>query len=224
MQDSRLQNIFESSCDLFINLGYTETKMKDIAKKSNISVGSMYDLFTSKKALLDFIFMTTLDESQIQYSGDLPIQGIDNSTLVKKTKNTYELKTEQLDQNLTEKNSKFTLESLITELFELFNIYGRYFLILEKNPNINRELIGLYENYRNKLYKNISTYLSNNIVSGKIRSLDNPFYDSMLIVDLIFWWATHKKYDSFENSKNNYSMDLMEKSISETLLQGYLEK
>ena len=79
-------------------------------------------------------------------------------------------------------------------------------------------LIGLYKNYRNGLYDNVAEYLSH---SKNIRTLDDANYDSMLIVDLIFWWSTHKKYDSFENTKNTYSVELMEKTINELLVTGY---
>ncbi|MFD1418301.1 TetR/AcrR family transcriptional regulator [Companilactobacillus keshanensis] len=215
--DNRLSKIFENSCTLFINSGYPETKMKDIAKFSGISVGAMYDLFESKKALLDFIFISTLDKDNLTKSHEFPLKEISSSFLVKKNKTTYELYTKTLHSNLLNANSNYSLEQLITDLFDIFKIYGRYFLILEKNPTIDTNLIKLYAKYRMNLYKNISIYLQNN---PSIQKVDNPEYDSMMIVDLVFWWATHKKYDSFENTKNKYSIDIMTKTIINALTNG----
>ncbi|WP_164506051.1 helix-turn-helix domain-containing protein [Companilactobacillus insicii] len=216
--DDKLINIFESSCTLFINSGYNETKMKDIAKLANISVGSLYDLFDSKKALLDFIFLTSLDKSNLNSKHDYPLGEISSTQLVKKTKSTYEIYTKKLDTKLLITDGSYNLESLILDLFDIFKVYGRYFLILEKNPNIDTNLIKLYEKYRQTLYKEISTYLANNT---NLRSTTNSDYDSMMIVDLIFWWSTHKKYDSFENYKNEYNMDMMSKTIIDALTKGY---
>jgi len=216
--DDKLNSIFESSCTLFINLGYNETKMKDIAKLAGISVGSLYDLFDSKKALLDFIFLVNLDKSNLTSTLNFPLHEISSNTLIKQTKSTYETYTKQLDSKLLITNGSYSLESLILDLFDIFNIYGRYFLILEKNPTINSHLIELYKKYRRTLYKNIAVYIEKNT---NLRATKNSNYDSMMIVDLTFWWSTHKKYDSFENTKNKYDMDIMSKTIIDALTEGY---
>lgn len=216
--DTKLKNIFESACTLFINSGYNETKMKDIAKLSNISVGSLYDLFDSKRALIDFIFLANLDKSYLTSSHDFPLHEVPTNHLVKMTESTYETYTERLNIHLLSTNDSYSMESLILDLFDIFKIYGRYFLILEKNPTIDHNLLNLYEKYRKTLYKNIAIYLNK---KSTLRKTENSTYDSMLIVDLVFWWSTHKKYDSFENSKNKYNMDIMSKTIIEALTKGY---
>ncbi|WP_025023867.1 helix-turn-helix domain-containing protein [Companilactobacillus nodensis] len=216
--DNRLVKIFESACMLFINSGYPETKMKDIAQSAGISVGSLYDLFDSKKSLLDFIFISTLDKDNLTISHDFPIHEVSSSSLASKTKSTYEIYTKSFDSKLLSNDKSYSLKSLILDLFDIFEIYGRYFLILEKNPTIDITLIKLYEKYRKTLYKNISIYLDNN---NSLRKTSDSHYDSMMIVDLVFWWSTHKKYDSFENSKNKYNMDTMSKTIIDALTNGY---
>ncbi|KRK63660.1 hypothetical protein FC72_GL001264 [Companilactobacillus tucceti DSM 20183] len=216
--DTKLKNIFENACTLFINSGYNETKMKDIAQLSNISVGSLYDLFDSKRALIDFIFLANLDKNYLTSSHDFPLHEVPTNHLIKMTESTYETYTERLNANLLSTNDSYSMESLILDLFDIFKIYGRYFLILEKNPTIDHNLLNLYEKYRKTLYKNIAIYLNK---KSTFRKTENSTYDSMLIVDLVFWWSTHKKYDSFENSKNKYNMDIMSKTIIEALTKGY---
>ena len=217
-EEKRLKAIFDSACSLFINKGYAETKMKDIAKDASISVGSMYDLFKNKDALLDFIFMATLDDEILYSDHDYPIESGDEQKIIDKTQKSYEKETQTINHHLLQDQDTYSLSSLVSDLFNTFNKYGQYFLILEKNPQLNMNLIGLYKNYRNGLYDNVAEYLSH---SKNIRTLDDANYDSMLIVDLIFWWSTHKKYDSFENTKNTYSVELMEKTINELLVTGY---
>jgi Transcriptional regulator len=216
--DAKLKNIFESACTLFINSGYSETKMKDIAKLSDISVGSLYDLFDSKRALLDFIFLANLDKNNLTSQHDFPLHELSTNYLIKITKSTYETYTEQLNSKLLATDNSYSLETLIFDLFDIFKIYGRYFLILEKNPTIDYQLLNLYEKYRKTLYNNIATYLKRN---ENIRQTSDSKYDSMMIVDLVFWWSTHKKYDSFENYKNKYDMDTMSKTIIDALTKGY---
>ncbi|AKP68312.1 TetR/AcrR family transcriptional regulator [Companilactobacillus ginsenosidimutans] len=220
-EDKRLKKIFDSACNLFINKGYAETKMKDIAKKASISVGSMYDLFKNKEALLNFVFIATLDNDTLFQDHNFPIENDNQSSIQRKIETTYQRETSVINHNLLEMSSEYSLSSLVNDLFKIFNHYGQYFLILEKNPSLNPILIESYKSYRSELYTNIAVFLKNSIVNKKLRDLDNPEYVAMMIVDLIFWWSTHKKYDSFENGKNDYSVTKMQSSITDLLVKSY---
>ncbi|PMD72282.1 TetR/AcrR family transcriptional regulator [Companilactobacillus nuruki] len=222
-EDIRLKKIFQSSCKLFINKGFSNTKMKDIAHDAGISVGSMYDLFQNKDSLLNFIFLATLDDKIIYSAHDYPIQSIATEDLVQRTKKSYKKISTNINQNLIN-NQSYTLSQLVDDFFTIFTKYGQYFLILEKNPEINPELVSLYKDYRNDLYNKLEIYLKHSIKDKNIRPTINSSYDSMLIIDLIFWWSTHKKYDSFENFKNNYSISTMKKTISDLLSIGYQKR
>lgn len=48
--------IFESAFELFGELGYKNTDMKKIAKKSNIAVGTLYNYYSSKEKLFLDVF------------------------------------------------------------------------------------------------------------------------------------------------------------------------
>lgn len=219
-EDKRLQNIFDSASDLFINKGFEQTKMKDVAYNAGVSVGSMYDLFKSKNALLDFIFSATLDQSTLSTSHDFPIDTQEPDSLIKQIEHTYVSETQTINKHLLS-NKTYGLEQVVKDLFVTFNKYGRYFLILEKNPELNSKLIALYKEYRNELYDNLGKYLKAASESNQLRKIDNPNYDAVIIIDLIFWWSTHKRYDSFESSKNNYSVEDVKKSVVALVTHGY---
>lgn len=57
-KDEVRQSIEKSAIDIFLEKGYLNTKMKDIAEKANISVGSIYIYFKNKEDL----FYTVLPE------------------------------------------------------------------------------------------------------------------------------------------------------------------
>ena len=61
MVDVRLRTIFEEASKLFINKGYARTQISYIANASGISVGAIYTLFVSKKAIFDFVLKSIMD-------------------------------------------------------------------------------------------------------------------------------------------------------------------
>lgn len=220
MEDTRLKNVFNSASNLFINQGFSDTKMKDIAQKAGISVGSLYDLFQNKDTLLQFIFEVTLDSNVLTSAHQFPIEMKSTTNLMEQTSSTYEIISEKITHNLLQ-NESYTLSEFVNDLFTVFEKYGQYFLILESNPDINSDLTKLYKTYRENLYHNLAIYLSKELQNKHLRQNVQPQNDAMIIIDLVFWWSTHKKYDSFESAKNNYSLVSMQKSISNLLSNGY---
>jgi len=54
-RQASMQNISSSALELFIEVGYINTTIEQIAKKANISKGLMYNYFSSKEELLMYI-------------------------------------------------------------------------------------------------------------------------------------------------------------------------
>jgi len=52
-REKRKQEILEAALDLFISKGYSETKVSDIAKKVNMSMGLLFHYFESKAKLYE---------------------------------------------------------------------------------------------------------------------------------------------------------------------------
>ncbi|MEG0259223.1 MAG: TetR/AcrR family transcriptional regulator [Lysinibacillus sp.] len=67
--------ILESALDLFIRKGYGETKIADIAKASNMSIGLLFHYFASKEKLYEAIIRIGCERLKMEFpfSNDAPL-------------------------------------------------------------------------------------------------------------------------------------------------------
>ncbi|MCC9315518.1 helix-turn-helix domain-containing protein [Lactiplantibacillus plantarum] len=221
----KLNRVLNSASSLFIVPGFSETKMQDIAKGANLAVGTLYSMFKSKDDLLNFIFAATLNSDFINGIRSLPLKIDPENQLLIDTKAVYkavykaETKNMALILNQTDNDAAF--EEMINYLFKTFNRYGAYFLILERNPQMNPQLLTLYRKYRKELYQNIATFLADLQVHNKIRRLKNPEYDSIIIIDQIFWWSAHKRFDSFDRKNSDLDLLQFQTIVTDHLVKGF---
>lgn len=222
MRDSeKLKKVTESAGYLFIRPGYAETKMKNIAEQAHLSVGTLYNLFESKEALLDFVFFYNLDPEIIYKDFHLPIKKMKEKELISRFSESYQIITDDFEHKfIVRHKTEHTFKELLNDLFNLMESYGQYFLIIEKNPRLNEQLLRLHTNYRKTLFENVHQFLIKSIGSGTIRPLSYPSYDARLIIDTLMWWCAHKRYDSFE-IETNYSSQITRKVAITALLNAY---
>ncbi|MFC6206925.1 TetR/AcrR family transcriptional regulator [Levilactobacillus tongjiangensis] len=186
--EEKLRRIYAAASEPFIQPGYHETQMQMIAQRANVAVGTLYRLFSGKAALLDYVFLTTLPAVTGLPHAIYPIQPADPRELVRRTQAAYADWNHQLaNQQAT------TFDQLLTALFSAFKRYGRYFLILEHNPTVNPALTALYRQQRQELYQRVGSFLHQHQPT-----LVDSQRNGVVVVDLVFWWCAHKRYDSFE--------------------------
>lgn len=183
--DEKITKILAAASDLFIQPGYQVTQMQTIARHAHLAVGSLYRFFSSKAALRDQLFLTTLGVSVTGTT--LPLTTVDQTQLLAQTQTAYD----QWQEQFQSCQRADDLDDLLTNLVTTFQRYGRYFLILEQNPTLNPALTALYRDYRQRLYQQVGEFLMR-----QRRTATEA--DGMIVVDLIFWWCAHKQYDSFE--------------------------
>jgi len=218
----KLNRVLTSATSLFIVPGFADTKMIDIAKDANLAVGTLYSLFKGKDDLLEFVFFATLDPKISANVTALPIHTDAETTLIPKTKQVYQREAQTLNRIMANTADQHQFESLLSYLSTTFNHYGTYFLILERNPKMNPELVTLYKHYRQHLYEQITALLTTLMSNHQIRLLKHPGNDAMIIIDELFWWSAHKKHDSFEFYNNDFVDATFQASVIEQLLAGYL--
>jgi len=218
----KLNRVLTSATSLFIVPGFADTKMVDIAKNANLAVGTLYSLFKGKDDLLEFVFSTTLDPTIIDHVTALPVHTEAKTCLVSRTKQVYQREAQNLNHIITNTSDQNQFKSLLAYLSTTFDRYGTYFLILEHNPKANPELVTLYKRYRKNSYEKVTALLTTLMNTHQIRLLPCPGNDAMIIIDELFWWSAHKKYDSFEFYNNNFIDASFRKSIIAQLSASYL--
>ena len=82
MADSRLHDIYFHAGRLFNTKRYANTKVSEIAKAADVATGTIYNLFTSKKAILTFVIHASLDRDYLNGDIELPIEETDMRLLL----------------------------------------------------------------------------------------------------------------------------------------------
>ncbi|MFC6274814.1 TetR/AcrR family transcriptional regulator [Levilactobacillus tangyuanensis] len=209
--EEKLERIASAASELFIQPGYHETQMQMIAQRANVAVGSLYRLFSGKAALLDYVFQTTVPTIAGRPSTTYPLQPVDPRELIRQTEAAYRDWNRQLAKQRTT-----DFDRLLTTLFATFKRYGRYFLILEHNPTINPALTALYRQQRQEIYRQVGDFLKQSQPS-----LKDPERNGVVVVDLVFWWCAHKRYDSFETKMDRSDDEQMLTVVREMLQRSY---
>ncbi|MFD1455679.1 helix-turn-helix domain-containing protein [Levilactobacillus lanxiensis] len=208
--EEKLQRIYAAASELFIQPGYHETQMQMIAQRAQMAVGTLYRLFSGKESLLDYVFLTTLPTT-VDRLQTFPLQPVDSRELVRRTEAAYAGWNHQLaGQQATD------FDQLLTALFTAFKRYARYFLILEHNPTVNPALTALYRQQRQEIYQRVGDFFQQ-----QRPELADPQRNGVIVVDLVFWWCAHKRYDSFETEMARSDDEQMLAVVRDMLRRSY---
>ncbi len=199
--ENRMRLIFDAASHLFINKGYARTQMKDIAKEIGLSTGMLYVYFTGKRDILNFILKGTIDPAFITQEFELPIRSELFDSLDNEIINAFEENTKVFSSHFGD-ITKYPLEQMLSDAFEVISKYGIGCLLIEKNPDDLRKLTAYYKQYRQKFYGQVLSYITQYIQKGTVRQVEHPQYITRLIIETISWWGMHISNDAYEIQKD----------------------
>src|SRR5690554_5838497 len=84
MADQRLKEVYDAASFLFIKKGYLNTQVSEVANRAGIATGTIYNLFSGKKALLHFVILATFDKDYMNGDISLPIKEVEDELIIKK--------------------------------------------------------------------------------------------------------------------------------------------
>lgn len=190
MNNTKLLKIYSEAGRLFNQKGYANTKMAEIAKASEIAVGTMYSAFTGKDAVLSFVIYATLDKNYFSSEITFPIKPIESSKLIS-------LLTKVIDNvfgsvlSITDSKGNICKDfmKLMDELFDLFADYLLAFDNIEKNEGILEELSEIYWPQKLAYFEKLGAYLRLYMENGQVRKLTNIPSHVLFLTNTLTWWA-----------------------------------
>lgn len=200
MTDPRLHRILDAASRLFILTRYPQTQISHIAKAANISVGAVYTLFTSKRAILDFVLKCTIEPTYIESNLELPITEAQFNHLEADVNEAFKQINEAFSNHLTDDD--YCYADMLSDAFDVASHYAVGCLVLEKNPEECPAITEQYLQYRLKFHETILAYISRFMEAGTVRKLPYPVESSKFIVEALAWWAMHIRYDAFEKPED----------------------
>ncbi len=190
MADPRLRSIYFNAGRLFNSKRYANTKVWEIAKASDIATGTVYNLFTSKKAILTFVIHASLDRDYLDSEIELPVGEADMKLLVDLSNRTYNSFFDNV-LRVADENGKIikSFRQLITEMFD---IHADTLLAtgnIETNAAILPELARIFFPMRQRYFLAMEKALMLYAEAGEIRKIEYPLVHVQSIIDISTWWA-----------------------------------
>jgi AcrR family transcriptional regulator len=218
--DVRLKTIFEEASKLFISKGYARTQISFIANASGISVGAIYTLFTSKKAIFNFVLKCVIDSDYIESNIQLPVKESDFTALENDILEFCQGNNRNFEKHLNDSDDSYNFEQMLSDVFDILAKYGVGFLILQNNGTDCGAPYKNYVAFRKLFCKDVKKYVFKFMKQGKLRELEYPEYHARLIVETLSWWGMHIKYDAFETNPT-ISQEISKKVAVDALLHSY---
>lgn len=217
--NDRIRAITDAATRLFLQQGYSKTQISHIAKAAGVSVGTIYLDFAGKKEILHFVVKCLIDSDFINQDFERPITddlfvGVEEEVLAAIERNEREFR-----KHLTGCAESYSLERLISDVFDMMDRYAVGYLFIKKNMFDFKAMAERYKKSRGQFLEIITQYLEFFMENGTVRHLDHPELAATLIVETISWWAMDLRYTSFETRE--IPPDLAKEICMDNLITAY---
>lgn len=188
MEDTSIR-IIHSAIELFANKGFYETKVDEIAEKSNVAKGTIYLYFKSKEEILNKSIEYITDKATKNYEVDENLTFTENLKIiidknvefVKNNisffkvmfKNTYEVNRDNI------RNSRCNMSAIISEITKLVEIGKKENIVREDISSSNLSIL-----ISNLLFSSLMTIvmsiINNDIIKIPIEKFKEDLYKFIL--------------------------------------------
>ncbi len=194
MTDERVLRIKDCAQKLFITEGYARTQIRHIAKEAGISVGAVYLLFESKRAILDFVLKCGIDPAFAARDIALPVREGDFPGLQNELMAAFYKKGIELAEPLTANIQGYYYADLLSDAYDILCEYGACALIFENNPDSCGRLGPFYVQYRARFMDTFLRFIHFYIENGQLRAPAQPELSVKLMIETLYYWAARVQY------------------------------
>jgi AcrR family transcriptional regulator len=190
LADARLHSIYFHAGRLFNTQRYVNTKVSEIAAAAGVATGTIYNLFTSKKAILTFVIRASLDKDYLDGDIELPVGEVDEKVL-------FELFSKLNDRIFNDilkitKDDGTISRSFVQMITDLFDMLADVLLAtgnIETNAGLLRELATAFFPARDRFFQVMEENLKIYMQAQEIRPLEFIRVHVQSINDILTWWA-----------------------------------
>lgn len=215
----RIQDIADAATRLFLQQGYAKTQISHIAKAVGVSVGTIYLDFAGKKEIMHFILKCIVDPEFSARTLERPVTDDLFVGLEDEIVNLFEREGNEFAAHLQDGMRDYTFEMLIGDAFDLLARYGAGCLFIEKNQFDFKNLAQHYMTCRKHFLDTMMRYIGAFIEQGTVRPLEHLELSTMLMIEILSWWAMDVRYTAFETKE--IPMDLAKQICMDNLVAAY---
>lgn len=198
MEQERTRTIREAAIRLFLRHGYARTQISHIAQAAGVSVGTIYNEFSGKEALLQYLLKGAISPEFLERDLPCPITSDLFPGLEKELIGVLEQMADTLTENLSRAGWGYSFQTLLSDTFDRLSRHAAACLFIEKNPLEYPALTAYYRRYREMFFTTMTAYLKAFQTCGQLRPMESPELTATLVIELLSWWAMDVRYTSFE--------------------------
>jgi len=198
---TRLAQLVKHATEVFIDRGYNDTQMEDIASTLGVAKGTLYVYVESKEALFDLVARCADTVPSFEPVPRLPIPTPKRGATL-----AYIRKRLAQDQNLPSLAMPLSgtravplreeFQEIVRELYDTVDRNRQGLKLLDRSAKDLPELAGLwFEGARGGLVTALNHYLDCEIRNGTMRQVADVTVAARLIVETVVFWAVHRRWD-----------------------------
>jgi len=198
---TRLAQLVKHATEVFIDRGYNDTQMEDIASSLGVAKGTLYVYVESKEALFDLVARCADSVPSFEPVPRLPIPTPKRGATL-----AYIRKRLAQDQNLPSLAMALSgtravplreeFQEIVRELYGTVDHNRQGLKLLDRSAKDLPELAGLwFEGARGGLVTALNHYLDREIRNGTMRQMADVTVAARLIVETVVFWAVHRRWD-----------------------------
>jgi len=187
--------------EVFIERGYKDTQMEDIASSLDVAKGTLYVYVESKEALFDLVARCADSAPSFESMPRLPIPTPKRGATL-----AYIRKRLAENQNLPALASALSrtrpaplreeFQEIVGELYDVAERNRQGLKLLDRSARDLPELAALwFEGARGGLVTALTQYLEREIRRGTMKPVTDVTVAARLIVETVVFWAVHRRWD-----------------------------
>jgi AcrR family transcriptional regulator len=187
--------------EVFIDRGYNDAQMDDIASSLGVAKGTLYVYVESKEALFDLVARCADTVRSFEPVPRLPIStpkpGATLAYIQKRLAQNQNLPA--LAQALSRTSTiplRQEFQEIVRELYDTVERNRQGLKLLDRSAKDLPQLAGLwFEGARGGLVMALTQYLDREIRKGTMRQVTDVTVAARLIVETVVFWAVHRRWD-----------------------------
>jgi len=198
---TRLRELVRCATTVFIEQGYKDAQIEDVAKAMGVAKGTIYVYVEGKEALFDLVARCADREELFAEVPRLPIRTPGRGATIAYVR-------ERLAENQTLPTLASALtrtkgaaprgefQRMVRELYDAVesNRYG--LKLLDRTAKDQPELAALwFEGARNGLLAALTEYLKREMGHGKIKPIPDVAVAARFIIETVVFWGVHRYWD-----------------------------
>ena len=198
---TRLSQLVKHATEVFIERGYKDTQMEDIASSLGVAKGTLYVYFESKEALFDLVVRCADSLPSFESVPRHPIPTTRRGATV-----SYIRKRLTESQNLPALAAALSrtgpvparaeFQQIVLELYDTVERNRQGLKLLDRSAKDLPDLAALwFEGARGGLVAALTQYLEREIQNGALRQVTDVAVAARMIVETVVFWAVHRRWD-----------------------------